>query len=298
MIDITWFPMSDRSAASSRLRVWKIADALKGNPIVGDMHLSGHIQTGSECDVIVVQKRLDLHEQMIRWIGEGRRVIWDCDDYIPYPNLPDGVIVTVDTEYKRKLYPNAVIIPDCLDIDEPANLYPEGTARYLEEVVTASNPENMYHIQNAAAACYQLGISLTVITDTKHHAYAHFDGVQGVAWNVATVDAEIIKHDLFIAPLMFGHPQWSDDWVRSKSANRILKAWGLRMPVAATAIPSFLEAGLVYEAQTVDEWVAVLTNLESEEARYYDAGIGLQKANRYRADIIAKQWIDVFEGKL
>lgn len=294
-MNIAWFTSGDRNMASSRLRAWKIGDVLQQQ---------GHTVTWGKVDdntdVMVMQKRntpndISLMEMCKR---QSIRIIYDLDDYIPNLPVQCADVITVDTPAKLALYPNAVIIPDCLDIDEMANLQPEGTARYLEEVVTVSNPENMYHIQNAAAACYQLDISLTVITDTKHHAYAHFDGVQGVAWDVATVDAEIVKHDLFIAPLMFGHPQWSDDWVRSKSANRILKAWGLRMPVAATPIPSFIEAGLVYRAQTVDEWVAALTKLESEEARYYDAGIGLQKANRYRADIIAKQWLAVFEGKL
>ena len=286
---IDYFPAGDKSFASSRLRVFKIAEALSklGHSIcINDYRLF-------DKDIVIVQKRIDCDEVMRQARAQGIRVIYDLDDYIPGLSTHLADVVTVDTPAKRDLYPNAVVIPDALDIEDDSPFKTEHRER-LESVVTVCNADNLYHVVNAAQACESLGLELTIITDLKKASWEHFHDAAGVQWALEGVDTELVKHDLFIAPIMLGSSQWSDEWVRSKSPNRILKAWGLGLPVVATELPSYSDLP-AYPATTMQEWVDLFRFYDYRVNRVNNAQMGCEAAQQYRAEKVAKLWLEVMQ---
>lgn len=290
---IGYYPAGGRDLASSRLRVYAIADVLAAR---------GHAVTFNpsdplSCDVVVVQKRGDCAEIMARCQAAGVRTVFDVDDYLEGFDVSRADVVTADTPAKRTLYPQAVIIPDALDAGTNA---PVKTAHAdtFTRAVWFGNAENLYHIQPAASACDALGIDLTVITDLDRAApRAETYGVRGVQWTPFSVDAELIEADVVLLPFVLDGGAWSRAWVTSKSANRVLKAWALGLPVAATPIPSYVDIGVKYLASTETEWRDALTALQDRAARERDAAYGRLIAQFYTAERLADVWLGVFEGK-
>jgi hypothetical protein len=285
---INYFPAGGLEFASSRLRVFKIAAALRNlghGVIFKDFSIAN-------CDAIVFQKNWNHYGAMQMFKAAGKRIIFDVDDLIATPIPPEVDVITVDTAAKLALFPNAVVIPDALDVESNSPRKVEH-AEKLTKVVWVGNSENTYHLRNAAEACRRLGLELTVITDLHGRSYAHYDGVQGLAWDLHTVDDEMIKADLFISPFIFDG-EWGEAWVKSKSPNRLLKAHALGLPVVATMIPSFEDVGIFCAAYTVDEWVGALRMFESKEVRERDAERGLAIAQRYTADKVVEKWLEVF----
>lgn len=286
---IDYFPTGTRNTPSSRLRVFKIADELSklGHSVcINDYRLH-------DKDVVVIQKRLDCNTVMQQARERGIRVIFDVDDYIP--NLPTNLadVTTVDTPAKLSLYPDAVVIPDALDIDD-ASPFKATHREKLDSVVWTGSRENIYHLKNAAAACEKLGLDLTIVTDLGKASWAYPYAVTGIQWTLDSVDAELVKHDLFIAPFMFQTGQWSDEWVKSKSPNRILKAWALGLPVIATPIPSYEALNFLSPLETVDEWVRALKDYNSQNIREWNSALGCHIAQEYRAEKVVEQWLTVF----
>lgn len=294
---IAYYPAGTREFASSRLRVWKIVDALTA--LGHEVSVNGD---PFKADTIVVQKRTDLYGIMQQARQKGIRVVYDIDDYIPNMAVEFADVTTVDTAAKLELYPNAVIIPDALDveIDSPQKTEHKET---LESVVWTGNTDNMYHVLYAARACYNLGINLTLITQLNHprwtQSFEKFHGLNNISlidWDLETVDQIMVQHDLAIFPFTFDDGGWSKEWVSSKSANRLLKAWALGLPAAGTPIPSYVGAGLLNCAQTVTEWVAVLARLKDCDERMVDIGMNYQYAQDFRAEKVVDQWLIVFQA--
>ena len=291
-MNITYLPMGTRNTASSRLRVHKIADvlAMQGN----NVRFAPGVLLAEQADVIVVQKRQDMTDDMLGWVKRGKRVIWDVDDWIPYPDLPAGVQVTVDTPYKLELYPNAVVVPDALDVNRMTPFKTVHSSRF-QRVVWVGNPENWEQMRHVVWACEKLKLDIVAITDTGSHHYATYPNVTGVQWNLESVDLEIIQADIMVCPYIYDGT-WDQRWIKSKSANRLLKGWALGMPVAGTPIPSYIDAGLEYKATTTDEWIDVLIHMASRNARVYDGLRGYKIAQEYKADRVAERWLRVFNG--
>lgn len=307
---ITYYTAGDRNFASSRLRAFKVADVLikMGHEIMFNPQ-----SADVSADVIVVQKRFDLVNAMERWRKHGVRVIFDIDDWIPTTAVLFADQVTVDTHAKLELFPGSIVIPDALDIeaDTPRK---EVHQRQLKSVVWFGNIENFHHLENVIHACHLTGVALRVITGRD--AWEAVDQLRTmigglyyklcgkdwtiVSWNPDTIDREIKGGDLVVCPFTFGHNrsgQWSDVAVRSKSANRVLKAWGLGMPAAGTPIPSYVDAGLEYCAETVDEWIDVLERLQDRGLREQDAMRGYEIAQRYTAQNVAQLWLEVMRAR-
>jgi glycosyltransferase involved in cell wall biosynthesis len=222
---------------------------------------------------------------------EGVRVVWDCDDYIEGGPVFAADVVTVDTPAKRDLYPEALVVPDALDVQGGTPVKSEHRAR-LGRVVWVGNPENVYHAANVAEACAELQLEFVVITDTTKLKLP-FEA-RAVNWSASQVDALMQDCDVAACSYVKDGP-WPETWVRSKSANRLLKAWGLGLPVVGTPIPSYLDAGLRYQATTVEEWEDALRRMSDPAVREADARRGHAIAQQYRADRVAWQWWEVFE---
>lgn len=297
---IAYFSAGDENFASSRLRVHKIAAELRKLEDV-EVVINGYPWTS---DVIVVQKRIDLYSVMQQAKEQGIRVVYDVDDCMPNLIDPSEVdVITVDTAAKLELYPGAVVVPDCLDVSE---YHPQKSVHTdnVTHLVWTGNADNLYHMANVAQACRDLCIVWTVVTDLQSPVFMETirpwakdvkGWMQCIQWNKDSVDRILVPHDLFVAPFMFDG-KWSSEWVKSKSANRILKAWALGLPVAGTAIPAYTEAGLRYQAQTVEEWRDILTQLQDPVLRAQDARRGSDIAQQFTADKVAKQWLEVFRG--
>lgn len=288
-MNIVYYTAGSRDWASSRLRAWKVADALQE---------LGHTVTMNppllpETDVLVVQKRTDVVDAMQIARKRGVRIIYDVDDYIPNLPVDCADVVTVDTPAKQDLYPRALVIPDCLDIDEHSPVKADHAPR-LERIVWYGNAENAYHVRDAYTAARRLGLQLFLITsEPPRELLVQLAGAQWFGWQAQSIDQEIIAHDLVICPYIFDG-DWPETWVKSKSANRILKAWALGMPVAGTAIPAYVDAGLKYCASTVADWERTLTTLMDQQARILDANVGLRIAYAFDARSLVYQWLQVF----
>lgn len=283
-MNIAYDALGGINLASSRLRVyypaWQLAR--RGHKVT---MLSHSISLNWRPYTIMFQKRSD---GAIKKLIESHRmlgahIVVDCDDWLPdmqeVAQLAD--VVTVDTPAKLELFPNAVVIPDALDVSESAPLKTEHNDD-LRRVVWFGNLENKYHADIVNAACCALNIEFHCISTGN--------------WFMNTIDHELIKYDLAVCPYVFDGDH-SAEWINSKSANRPLKSWALGLPVAGTPIPSYIDVGLQYQAQTLDEWVAALTTLRDPALRAADAARGRDVALQYSADKIAVKWLEVFNNE-
>jgi hypothetical protein len=245
-------------------------------------------------DVNIFQKRFDLPELMARLRNADKRVIWDCDDYIPDGPIEYADLVTVDTLAKLELYPGAVIIPDALDIPDDATPKTHHTEE-LNRVVWFGNADNLYHAANVSGACKQLGLCFVVITQLDKVPDEQREWAsEWYEWDLSTIDNLLIQCNLAACSYV-SDGLWSQAWVNSKSANRLLKAWGLGLPVIGTPIPSYVEVGLLHKATTVDEWCDELRIMSGHATRLADARNGMTVASTYQAKRIANKWLEVFE---
>jgi hypothetical protein len=283
---IAYFTAGDRNWASSRLRAWKVADALTSQG--HDVTMNGYPWAA---DVVVMQKRFDMNDTMQQLRQRGIRVVWDCDDYIPNGPAQLADVITVDTHAKQKLYPGSVVIPDVLDLDDNSPCKTEHADK-LERVVWFGNPDNWYHTLNVAEACRRLGLELVMITDLTSHHIGQLHDVTGVQWTASSVDHDVIAADVVACSYVIDDRH--KDWITSKSANRLVKAWGLGMPVIGSPIPSYVAAGLTYQADTIAEWTTALMALRDKQARQDDAKRGYAIAQEYCADKVARRWLEVF----
>lgn len=288
---IAYYTAGDRSFASSRLRAWMVGDALSR---LGHQVTFNADPNETTADVYVFQKRFDLPDMMCDLRTIGKPVIWDCDDCIPDGPVEYADLVTVDTPVKRALYPGAVVIPDALDVSEKATMKADHTNE-LNQVVWFGNADNLYHAANVAEACKRLDLRMVVITQIDKVSVEQRE-LAGAwhEWDLSTIDDLLTSCDLAACSYVFDG-EWPHAWVNSKSANRMLKAWGLGLPVIGTPIPSYVEAGLVHQATTVEEWRRELDVMRSSVARLKDAQYGMAIASAYRADLIAERWLEVFE---
>lgn len=294
---IAYYSAGPREFASSRLRVWKIADALQA--MGHDVSINGQKGTIFKPDVSVYQKVFDKRLLMQVERANGTTVIFDCDDMIPDGPVDLADVVTVDTPFKRSLYPTAEVIPDCLDVDETA-AYGRLHSAWLRlkrdritRVAWVGNVENVYHAEHVATACQRLGIELVCITNVGSEKFSPAFDATFVQWRLDTVDDVLGSCDVAACSYIVDGGEWSSDWVLAKSANRVLKAWALGIPVIGTPIPSYIGVGVRYKAATADEWVAALDSLQPRSARIEDAERGLEIARQYRAENVAKQWMEV-----
>jgi len=266
--------------------------------MVGDvMQRMGHTvwynpPTSRYADVVVLQKRFDLNAQIETWRTNETRVIFDVDDWMDNGPVDQVDVVTVDTEAKLALYPGATVIPDCLDLPDNAPVKTKHREN-LHRVVWYGSGDNYYHTTNAAEAARRMGLEFVAITDLNNHHYGEEYGITGIQWEIDNVDQHVIDCDLVVCPYVFTG-KWSYNWVQSKSANRVLKAWGLGLPVAATPIPSYVDIGVQSFATMVDDWLIAYRGLMDRRAREVDAARGWGIAQQYRAERIAQQWLGVF----
>ena len=290
---ILYYALGTQETASSRLRVYKIADELR---ILGhgvDVKISSADRV-LDYDLVVVQKRMDLLNHMVDWIKEVP-IIFDIDDPIepPEAGLPKHNLMTVGSRVLAGMYSGTYYIPDCLDIDDLTNPKIKHS-KTLSKICWFGLGCNLYNAEPVYKACEELGLILVVITDTKgKNDYPRWEKAEYINWELGSVDT-IIKHcDLVVCPYVTtGH--WKADWIGAKGENRILKAWGLGMPVAGTPIPSYVEHGLHHQATTEIEWIEVLQSLKSKVAREADAIAGRKRALKRTSDKVVELWLDAF----
>lgn len=287
---IAYFPAGAPTWPSSRLRVYRIAEALKA---MGHS-VSINPTSAKGFDAAVVQKRFDLHGKMNEWRQAGVRVIWDVDDRIPGGPVEAADVVTIGAEALRELYPMGVYIPDALDLDDHA-VAKGRHAEAIELVGWVGMAENLYHAAPVAEATERLGLTLVVITDMKSPAFTkRYHRAEYWQWSLDTVDRDLVTCDVIACPYVLDGP-WPAAWVASKGENRVYKAWALGLPVIGTPIPSYVAAGLVHQATTAREWTLALKALGSREAREKDARRGQAIALSHVADRVAEQWLRVMQ---
>ena len=290
---ILYFARGQMMTASSRLRVYKIADALRFLGDVVDTKISYADWTGQ--DVIVVQKRQDFYKEMKRWVNEGIPVIFDIDD--PTDRLPEFSLLTVGSKELQSRHEGSVYVPDCLDISNPyrpKKIHNDDFKRVCWFGLAC----NLYHTEPVYAACEKLGLELVLVTDLNGvYEYPRWENATYIEWELDSVD-KVITHCDVVACSYILSGRWNEQWIQAKGENRILKAWGLGMPVVGTPIPSYVDHGLKYTATTEREWITTLSILKDKGARQHDAESGRLRAVERDANNVALKWRGVFKSCL
>jgi len=245
---LAWFTNGDRNRASSRLRAWGIADRLPFESTFNDE------AAAESADVVLVQKRPDLHEKMKSW-ATSKPVAWDCGDEIGY-TPPKGVIVITPGHY----FGPGIVLPGLVDVSESPQV--KTSHGVLRRVCWYGDPLNQRHVYPVVVACERMKLECVLITDVER---AEFTGCTYRQWSIDTVDAEIQACDLVACPFV--------DAPR-KGENKLLKAWALGMPVVGTPVESYRSFGLRWKATTAEEWVDTLTLMRCPERRAADADLG------------------------
>jgi len=292
-VKILYFAFGQKTTASSRLRVYKIAEVLRRLGDIVDIKISYADVGKGDYDLIVVQKRQDFSREMNRWLGNGIPVVFDIDD--PTDRIPPHTMLTVGSKELQKRHENSVYIPDCLDL--PFDYSPKvGHRAELKKVCWFGLACNLYNAKPVYNACCELGMELVVVTDLYgKHEYPEWEHATYIEWELDTVDEVITRCDLVACPYIFSG-KWNADWIQAKGENRLLKAWALGMPVIGTPIPSYVEHGLRYPAMTEPEWVDALSALKDRNLRKQDAERGRLVASERVADNVARKWKEVFNA--
>ena len=284
---ISYYPLGSWAMSSSRLRVHMVAQEL-----IRLGHTVDYNTFADDTDVILIQKRFDCGSVINAAREKKIPLIWDVDDYIPGGPAHLVNVVTTDRPEKRKLYPDAIVIPDCLDLSDLIYSSIKTSHRpNLGLIGTYCNAENAVHIRDVNTARKSLDLEFQVITDLRLVALP--SDVQGIQWTLESVNSQIIQWDLVVLPLT-RDSKWSDLWVGSKSSNRLLKAWGLAMPVVGAPIAAYQEMGLAYTASSVKEWVEALTALRDVSARVRTGREGYLKAQEFKASVLVQEWLKLF----
>lgn len=289
---ILYFALGLETTASSRLRVYKVAEALRRLGDTVDIKISYADVKRGDYDLIVVQKRQDFHRKMTRWIGNGIPVVFDFDDLTDA--VPTHTLLTAGSKVLQEKHPSSIYIPDCLDIssDYAPKVKHEDK---LSRICWFGLACNLYHAEPVYKACCELGMKLVIITDVDgQHEYPRWEYAEYVEWELDTVDQNITGCDLVACPYIFSG-RWDRDWIQAKGENRLLKAWALGMPVVGASIPSYREHGLKYVAETKQEWVDVLSALRDKKLREKDAESGRLIAVDRLADSVVKEWRMAFD---
>lgn len=127
---IIFLPRYDRSAASSRIRVFALHEAMRKYDLASShviIPTGGIVESVSDVDVVVNQKT----DRIVR----GKLTVFDYDDDLPQlinAGLPGVDLVTVDTPKRLEALPCessemdgwASVLPDCIDYDPVAPLPP------------------------------------------------------------------------------------------------------------------------------------------------------------------------------
>lgn len=248
----------------------------------------------TKTDVVVFQKVADRAALMTAYAQRGAYVVMDVSDFGQYP-AKLAAITVVGTRALQAWYPNSTIIPDVLD------LTPGAHARALHEdvlrkLVWFGTGENVPQAKAVARACVRMNLPLTMITNTLKI----LPGTTHRRWQLTTIDARLPEYDLAVCPFLlndadgFKSPR-SQAYLECKSVNRPLKAWALGLPVAGSPIPSYVECGVQHLAATVEEWIQTIERMKSRGVREEDARRGAKLVEAYRVEVVAQQWLRLFQ---
>lgn len=274
----TW---GDINTASSRLRVFNIQPHIKdyvlGSPEdIPNYDMSNYQSGYKKGDVLIIQK-LPIIDELRKAQKAGCKVIYDLDDdYLDRPEfkvmIEEADLVTVDTEEKKKLIPNAIVIPDSLDWDgtikekyEHKGIigwtgYSNGTP-YLNEMKI---PE---------------GMKLRLITDNKWLQFYKDNQAQSRPWSLEMVDKYLSECDLGVYFLP------GDRFDSVKGMHKLLKNWAIGLPTYTTAMPDYVKA--MHEAGVGDKYI-IKTGEETKDVEF-DPKLR-EYALKYSAENIAKLW--------
>jgi len=248
---INFDTLGDRSAASSRLRAWMIADELRSR---------GHAVTINGdlgADVQVFQK-VRPQARLAEARRSGALVVADFDDnyllsevgtredVVRFLNEVD--LVTVGSPYLLEVadafHDRVALLENPLDVPPNASLRPR--RGWQGRVCWFGNPANLIALDDL-----DLGREVTTIT-------AGGD----IVWSAETIDEELRRFDAVLLPVVPG------EWGLAKNANRLLKCVALGVPVLASASGEHLRVAEILDlpAQMIlaegDDWDARLEWLE------------------------------------
>lgn len=220
-LSINFTTFGDETTASSRLRAFKMAEALRK---LGHS-ASVNVATGEPCDIQVFQKVRDLKtlraahrmDSLTVYDFDDHYLLGDSgarDDIVHFMNLVD--LVTVGSrallEDASRFHDRVVLFENPIDA-EPTQQ--KAQSNELNRIGWFGHQANLEELK-------RLDLSSGVTTVT---------GGGDIEWSLDTIDSVLTSFDLILLPLS------PTPWNLAKNANRMLKCLGLGIPVLATNTP-------------------------------------------------------------
>jgi len=219
-------PWGDKNTASSRLRVHNIAPYLDASFDLPEEYEKG--------DILIIQK-VPNYKELKRAKSQGAKVIYDIDDWWNSDNFKKMVkkadLVTIDTEYKLKLYPKAKVIPDSLDWSGLTKI------NYFNKKLIGwtSYGNNAHYLNKVVIPLKEQGFKLKLIT-TKDYLNYFAGECKFKEWSLKTIDKELAECDYGIYPLK------NNDFSQSKGMHKLLKNWAIGLPTYVSPTPDYIKA--------------------------------------------------------
>jgi len=300
-LKISFIPRYGRGAASSRLRVYAIGDAMNRHAIA--TAIEGY---DDQADVLVVQKAVMPEVFSIAAKFRGR-VIYDVDDVID-----QGVFmcacaiadtITVDTHgraadlenrlprnYKAK---RVAVIPDALDY-EGDGPYPVATPDDRESVVWFGNYPNFESAKWMISSIASAEITVGAISDISRERAAAWGlpCMSLIAWNPETFATEFRKWGVCALSHRGADP--------FKSVNKMAAAYHLGVPCIVSGSDAYRqlakESGLEWTyvtdiAALFSAWERLQDPIERKAAVERVQPIVWE---RYRAEAVARKALEVY----
>lgn len=212
----------NKSAGSTRIRVYKICDFLRSKGYVAE------INSKKNADVYIFQKSdpRKLKKLFLKYKVLNKFIAFDIDDYHPFNYnyiIKNSDIVIVNVQRLKDDYSNLnkniVVIPNSLDVKDE------------------NSPLLAYNLKNPVLGWFGNSTNLPALREINVNNVTTITnrGCGDIEWKLDTIDKELQKFDLILIP---------QDRTRSGCAKcncRMLKALYLGRPVLVDDLPPYVE---------------------------------------------------------
>jgi len=303
--NVVFFPLTNERSASSRIRVYQNARALK--------KLGWHCSIGSKHDLrsapfVVFQKRFEEDDMRLAKSCRGK-VIFDVSDPYWLKDRGDSMkkmgriakcVTTssgVQTEWFKSNGIRAITIPNGFDFSE-APLVAKREKLTLCWIGNFTNESNLKIIINPLNRLYKIiPFDFWIIT-RKDARIPKFDfAVKMITWKLQTAFQYVTQCHIGVSPRIL------DGWNLAKSSYKVVSYMALGLATIATPIPSIQEIivhgknGLLIEKNNPDKWYRRLKILAlDKDKRESIVKAGRETAKSFSIDAIARKWDKLFRS--
>lgn len=303
--NIVFLPLTDDRSASSRIRVYHNARALR--------KLGWHCSIGAKHDpqsapFVVFQKRYRVDDRRLAQSCKGK-VIFDMSESYWLKGQKEALkemgkiaaVVTTSTgrqiQWWKKNGIKAVNIPNGFDFSEVPNV-PKREKLTFCWIGNVLNERNLGILVNPLNRLYrEIPFDFWVITGGDANIPEFSFPVRLIPWTRQTAFHYVAQCHIGVSPRIL------DNWNLAKSSYKVVAYMALGLATIAT--PIFSIRGIIIDGKNgflvgnndPEEWYAKLRTLAAEkDLRESMAKAGQQSAKAFDINVIAQQWSKLFRG--